>query len=277
MPHAIRQSDMRSRRPYAVIKLGGGLITTETDGRPVTDRELVVARARELAEMRQAFVLVHGTGTFGKPPAVKFGYLDGRLSRDRGDVVAYVATALARLELDVLECLTQAGMNPIRVPAWLLYPTHSTRPDARTLACLSDALESGMTPVIGGNFILDDGGFSVCSSDIIAADLAVALGASALVMATRAHGVYRAFGDGIEIHECLHPGELCDDTLRRDPLDVSGGMDAKLRSGFQAVAAGITTHVIDGRVAGNLVATMARRPLSGTRLVAASAPQPVAG
>lgn len=270
------QPGVGSRGPHAVVKFGGGLITTELDGHPVTDRELVVARARELVATRQSFVLVHGTGTFGKPPAIRFGYMEGRLPRHRNEVVATVSTMLARLELDVLECLAQAGMRPLRLPAWVLYPAHSSGPDSHALTCIGSALEHGMTPVIGGNFILDEDGFSVCSSDVIATQLALALGAPQLVMATRAHGVYRAFGDGDEIHDCLDM-ECFDHAVTEDPLDVSGGMHAKLKSAFQAAAAGIHTYVIDGRVAGNLAATLASRPLSGTRLAGRLDPQPVAG
>jgi hypothetical protein len=46
-------------------------------------------------------------------------------------------------------------------------------------------------------------------------------------------------------------------------------MAEKLRCGFFAAGLGIETYVIDGRLGGNLSATLRGQPLSGTRLLPA--------
>ncbi|VEB45255.1 Predicted archaeal kinase [Chromobacterium violaceum] len=99
-----------------MVKLGGSLITCEGPGGPDVDRDLLTARARELAACGRPLVLVHGTGAYGKPPARRYGYLDGRLPSGRAGVVAEVARDLARLELEVVDCLEAGGLKPLRLP-----------------------------------------------------------------------------------------------------------------------------------------------------------------
>ena len=57
---------LRSGR-CAVVKLGGGLITSDNKGHPVTNRALITACAQGLVNSSMPIVLVHGTGSYGKP------------------------------------------------------------------------------------------------------------------------------------------------------------------------------------------------------------------
>lgn len=256
-----------------VVKLGGGLITSfaaQDSAVPELDRSLLQTLAAELRDANLPLVVLHGTGTFGKPPALKYGYMDGRLGRERRAVVAEVASQLAQMEASILACLQQAGLHPFRVPVVSLGRTGSwMAPGATSL--VSDLLARGMTPVIGGNFALDDDGFAVCSSDSIAADLAIAMQAEALVLATRAHGVYRDFGASTAIYDDLCDGDASIESVDAAAHDVSGGMRRKISSGLRAARHGIATYIVDGRIAGNLAHTLSGKPLSGTQLRAAAA------
>lgn len=255
-----------------VVKLGGGLITSLTSGpdaRPELDHAMVTDRAKEVAESGLPTVLVHGTGTFGKPPAREFGYLDGRLHAGRHAVVAEVSTLLSRMELELLECVRAAGLHPLRLPLVALagYVDGEVRLHGADL--VRQLLAHGITPVIGGNFAWGEDGFVVYSSDSIAVDLAVALRASGLVMATNAPGVQRRFGETEEIFDRFD----AEDTALIDSIapalhDVTGGMRMKITDGARAVRRGTPTFIIDGRLPGNLAACLAGKPLSGTRLVA---------
>ncbi|MBV8049074.1 MAG: hypothetical protein JO171_18130 [Paludibacterium sp.] len=255
----------------AVVKLGGGLITVDGADGPRADRVLLLERARELAAAGRPLVLVHGTGAFGKPPARHYGYLDGRLARGRADVVARVSRDLARLELDVVDCLEQGGLRPLRLPALALFSAQNGLAAALDCRMVADLLRHGITPVIGGNFVLDGEGFAVCSSDIIAVDVALALRAACLVLATRARGVYRDYGQSEAIYPQLTPedGEALAG-IGRAGLDVSGGMRAKVVNGLRAAGHGIATFVVDGRLPGNLAKTLSGAPDSGTRLLASA-------
>lgn len=258
-----------------VVKLGGGLITSLAPGpgaRPELDHALVTDRVKEVAGCGLPTVLVHGTGTFGKPPAREFGYLNGRLRTDQHAVVTEVSTLLARMELELLECVQEAGLHPLRLPVASLarYVDGQVRLHGADL--VGQLLAHGITPVVGGNFAWGEDGFAVYSSDSIAVDLAVALRASCLVMATHAPGVQCRFGETEEIFDRLD----VEDTALIDSIDpalhdVSGGMRLKVANGARAARCGIPTFIVDGRLSGNLAASLTGRPLSGTRLHAGTA------
>ncbi|UUZ48663.1 hypothetical protein LP420_39270 [Massilia sp. B-10] len=139
-----------------MVKLGGGLITAFSacgNAVPVLNRALLVALAGELRALHCPLIVLHGTGTFGKPPALKYGYMDGRLACERRAVVAEVASQLAQMEADVLACLLEGGLHAFRLPVVGLAPRAclpASAPMARAL--VGDLLARGMTPVIGGNF-----------------------------------------------------------------------------------------------------------------------------
>lgn len=252
----------------AVVKLGGGLITSDDNGQPVTNRVLIAACARDLMTSATPMVLVHGTGAYGKPPAVRHNYLNGRLAGDRSDVVAQVAVDLARLELDVLECLQSSGLRPMRVPLLTLFRAGKGRVTLQSIDAVADLLARGITPVIGGNFVVDTDGFAICSSDNIAVELAIALKAAALVLATSARGVYRKYGQSEEIYKVLSENDHKKlSTIDGGHNDVSGGIKSKIMIGFHAAKNGIPTFIIDGRLAGNLSSALACHPKAGTRLV----------
>lgn len=258
----------RVPRGCEVVKLGGGLITSLRD-RPELDHTLVTDRAREVAERGAPTVLVHGTGAFGKPNARAFGYLDGRLPAGSQAVVSMVCTLLARLELELLECVRDAGLHPIRLPVASLAGYGGGTIRLHGADQVRRLLAHGFTPVLGGNFVWGDDGFAVYSSDTVAVDLATELDARCLVMATRAPGVQRRFGETEEIFERLD----ADDTALVDSIDpaaedVSGGMRTKVTECARAARAGIPTFIVDGRLPGNLAAGLAGHPLSGTRLYA---------
>lgn len=256
------------------MKLGGALITSLApgpDARPELDHALVTEGAKEVVDCGQPTVLVHGTGTFGKPPARKFGYLDGRLRTEQYAVVTEVSTLLARMELELLECVQDAGLHPLRLPVSSL--AHYVDGEARLhgAGLVRQLLAHGITPVIGGNFAWGEDGFVVYSSDSIAVDLAVALQARSLVMATRAPGVQRNFGETEEIFEQLEAADTAlIDSIAPALDDVSGGMRVKIANGARAARCGIPTFIVDGRLAGNLAASLDGHPMSGTRLYAGS-------
>ncbi|UUZ54249.1 hypothetical protein LP419_38725 [Massilia sp. H-1] len=108
-----------------MVKLGGGLITAFSacgNAVPVLNRALLVALAGELRALHCPLIVLHGTGTFGKPPALKYGYMDGRLACERRAVVAEVASQLAQMEADVLACLLEGGLHAFRLPVVGLAP-----------------------------------------------------------------------------------------------------------------------------------------------------------
>lgn len=257
-------------RSVVVVKIGGSVLTRMHAGGPGLDEERLAALLPDLVCPDAAVVLVHGSGCFGKPPARQFGYLGGKLGADRTDTVSAVSADLERLHAALLERLRQAGLAPASLGVAALFAWQKRRVTIRHSRTVRECCERRLFPVIGSGFVadLDSGGFAICSSDAMAARLAVALDARALVFVTDVAGVCGDYPHNRQVYASLAPGDAELAAIRPDAGDVTGGMAEKLRCGFLAARRGIDTHVIDGRVAGNLGAAIGGRPLSGTRLLA---------
>ncbi len=261
------------RPQLAVVKLGGSLLTHEADGRPGVDIASLRRLGAELASLGRPLVVLHGTGSYGKPPAARHGYMDGRLAPGRVAIGAEVTLELQALECAVSQALFSSGLPVFRLPAASLFSARAG--DARLvhLRPVQDLLDLGLVPLIGGGFVVDDRGLCICSSDRIATELAAALGASSLVMATRAAGVCRDWKDPSTLHR-----RLCADDhaalalIAQAPADVSGGMRTKVEEALALAARGVRSFIVDGRLAGNVTAALGGRPVSGTELCAAVTP-----
>ncbi|OKH93397.1 isopentenyl phosphate kinase [Streptomyces uncialis] len=251
-----------------IVKLGGSLITTtDPDGSPHVNEQRVAALAQEIAATGLPTILVHGTGAFGKPAARRHNYLDGVITAGRQKVFAEVSALLARLELAVLEALQRGGLCAVRVPLSGLCAYTDGKIRLRSVDGVRLLLNHGIVPVLGGNLAWGRDGFAVHSSDTLAADLAIALHATALIMATNAGGVHLHHGASDRIHRELDADDpVLSGSIPPDRQDVSGGMRAKVRECGRVARTGIPTFIIDGRLPGNLAASLRGATPSGTRI-----------
>ncbi|WP_405434807.1 isopentenyl phosphate kinase [Streptomyces anulatus] len=259
-----------------IVKLGGSLITTtDTAGQPRVDEQRLTRLAEEIAATGLPTVLVHGTGTFGKPAARRHDYLDGVITTGRQNVFAQVSTLLARLEISVLEALQRGGLCTVRVPLSGLCTYSCGEIRLLNTDSVRLLLDHGITPVLGGNLAWGVDGFAVYSSDILAADLAIPLHATGLIMATNASGVHLDHGASDRIHRELNADNpALTGSISLDRQDVSGGMRAKVRECGRTARNGIPTFIVDGRLPGNITAALSGEPHSGTRVRADGPPRP---
>ncbi len=112
-------------------------------------------------------------------------------------------------------------------------------------ASIEDLIEAGRIPVVATVAPDVDGQVHNINGDTAASALAVALGASRMVMLTDVAGVYANYPDENSILTQVSPEEV------RELLPgMQAGMIPKLEACLQAVDAGVTSAtIIDGRVA----------------------------
>jgi len=259
--------DAKGRRSaLIVLKLGGSLLT-EKGAEPVYAEQRALRLARELADVSSPLVLVHGTGSFGKPPARKYGYLDGVVPRDKAHIVPEVAALLLDLRSRVLSSLRSAGLPVVSLDSLEIFHRRAGAVTIRNMAPVAELLDRGLVPVLSGALVVDqEGGFAVASSDVLAALSAVELGASRLIFGTDSPGVVRNGDDDAPIDEFVEGRDDLALLIRADDGDVSGGMAGKLRAGLAAARAGIDTLIVDGRVPGRLAQTLAGYEVPVTKL-----------
>ncbi|MBE6478030.1 MAG: hypothetical protein E7Z97_08200 [Propionibacteriaceae bacterium] len=245
-----------------MVKLGGSLISDTVDNSAILLEERLANLCAQLPLDRPVFV-AHGTGSFGKPAAIEFGYLDCKLSDEMGRVVSHVNKQLLELELAVYRQLELHGLNPFRIS--LLDWSHV--PSVQMTRKMELLIMRGHTPVVGGGFIVTDTGYEVLSSDDIVVGAALALRASDVVFAINAPGVYDDATPEHQVYESINVADLARLSGIPDMTgDCTGGISAKLRTAARAASAGIRTFIVDGRSTRSLSDALAGRPFQGTEL-----------
>jgi acetylglutamate kinase len=111
---------------------------------------------------------------------------------------------------------------------------------------LDTMIGGGFIPVVAPLARGEDGALYNVNADIVAGQVAAALGAEKLVYLTDVEGLYRHLGDeGSLISSIALTG--VEEMLERG--EVAGGMLPKLRSCVAAMSAGVgRAHILDGRV-----------------------------
>lgn len=252
-----------------IIKLGGSLITNKQ--RVTTFRAHRMRRlARELTACKDPIVLLHGTGSFGKPQARKYHYEDnGYVSRSQVKVVVEVSDLLNKLRALVVRILLEAGVEAMSITPAALFRTCSGRIVKCELELIRELVNRNIAPVISGDLVTDEVcDFSACSSDMMGARLAVGLSARRLIFATDVPGVMSYNGGRpSRLPELSATDPKLQSLLADDAGDVSRGMQGKLEAGFEAARAGVETWVIDGRKPGRLAAALGGDSARATKLL----------
>ncbi len=235
------------------IKIGGSVIAGY-GRKPVFLARAARAVAADLARLRDPFILVHGTGSYGKPPAERYGYLSGRIRPGQAPVAAIGASLLELHALLIAE-LTRAGVRAVSCPGRSFFSLRGGRPALKDAGELRGWLRRGFSPVINSDIFPAAGGeFRVVSSDAILCEAAVRLGADMAVFLTSAAGVIGPRGRVLARLDRRSLKVL----LRGMPssgLDVSGGMKGKLEE-IARVLPAVPAAVLDGRARGSVLGAL---------------------
>ena len=260
-----------------LIKLGGSLITNkkaEAEARP----ETIARLAGELAAARRAtgvqVVLGHGSGSFGHAAAAR--YQLGRGQRC-GDPLGAAITQdqAARLHRMVIAALLAAGL-----PAFSWAPStgllcHAGRVRRNFFASLFEALEAGLLPVFFGDVVADEAlGAGIASTEAVSLAFAKAAARrgrriSRALWLGETRGIYDAAGATIAAIDASNLAFARGVVGGSAAVDVTGGMDLRLRTAWELTRYGVTSEIVDGNVPGLLAAALAGEAVPGTRVARA--------
>ncbi len=254
-------------RPWAVVKLGGSVLTRKR-GIEALRPKILARLAAEIARASgRPLIVLHGAGSFGHPGARRFGLAgppDPRTDRLRG--AAIVGTEVRRLHLAVLRALVAAGANPVSVPMATHTLQREGRPVEMDLKPFTTALDRGAIPVGFGDVVPDEAwGFSILSADTLAVALATELRPERVLFVSDVPGLIAPARSG---PPRIYP-ELSDATLLHlrpgaSGIDVTGGIAGKITA-MQAIArAGIDAGLISGLSDGRLARALAGERVYGS-------------
>jgi acetylglutamate kinase len=111
---------------------------------------------------------------------------------------------------------------------------------------LDNLIEDGFVPVVATVAAGDDGGSFNVNADLVAGELAAALGADKVIFLTDVDGLYRDFADKDSLISALSPGEA-EEMIANDLLE--GGMVPKVAACVQALRGGVRrAHILNGTI-----------------------------
>lgn len=249
-----------------VIKAGGSVITAKGP-RPSFDARASAGLAGSLARLPGPMIITHGTGSFGKPPAVRYGYLDGHVEPGSAPVKK-INASIGGLCARFTGCLRRAGIPAAVCPGLSLFSLKGRRPVLHQAgrSRLRRILTKGRVPVVSsGLFPAGGGAYRVVSSDAIAASLSAAFRPESAIFITGAPGIRGASGKvrrELSFHELPVIAKGC----RPSDRDVSGGMAGKIREMIRITGSGIPCFVTSPAGAASLSSARPRGTLLHPRL-----------
>lgn len=174
-----------------ILKLGGSAITKksgymEEDGKAISSLALAIAGAK-MGGVRD-LIVVHGAGSFGHAPVLKYNLNNGVRTAQQKKGCKITQDACAKLSFLVVSSLEKHGVKAISIPPHEIIKSKERRIKKLDSARINAALHAGKVPVLYGDMVPDSAlGFSVCSGDQIVSYLAKK--AKRVVLATNVDGV----------------------------------------------------------------------------------------
>ncbi|MHA1171598.1 MAG: isopentenyl phosphate kinase [Candidatus Heimdallarchaeota archaeon] len=178
-----------------VLKLGGSLLTDKSTAYKLREKVMkaVAVEIKECIDLGliKTLVIVHGVGSFGHPPVLKYNLHKGFRSKDQLISMSKTQQIVNEFRTTIATIFLEEG-----IPINLMHASSMIVGDKMVINdynfnSLKGFLSLGMVPLIGGDMMYDNNmGFSVCSGDQIAVVLSRVLHAKQLLFATDVSGVF---------------------------------------------------------------------------------------
>jgi acetylglutamate kinase len=204
-------------------------------------------------------VIVHGGGPAVTQMSDRLGiettFVDGLRVTDAETLDVATMVLAGKLNTEVVSTLVAGGVSAVGlsgVDGRLLLARKQEGPDLGFVGevihvdagVLATLLDASFVPVVASIAMDETGQAYNVNADVVAAELAVALGAHKLVYVNDVPGLIGPAGDLLSELSVANTEELL-----AAPGVVEGGMIPKLESAIRALRAGIErVHLVDGRV-----------------------------
>jgi acetylglutamate kinase len=265
----------------------GKIVVVKYGGAAMDRADLVRPFAEDVALLQSVGivpVIVHGGGPAVTHVSERLGietrFVDGVRVTDAETLDVATMVLAGKLNTEVVASLVAGGVRAVGlsgVDGGLLLARRQTAPDlgfvgevvhveAEVLRTLTDA---GFVPVVASIAVDETTGQAYnVNADVVASELAVALGAEKLVFLGDVPGLIGATGELLAELSAQQGLDL----LARGGV-VEGGMIPKLESSVRALKAGVgRVHLVDGRVEHSLVLELFTPEGMGTMITPDAAP-----
>ena len=225
---------MKSNRNH-IIKLGGSVLTGRSKI-PSFDKTNTIRIIEELSPYYDRCVFVHGTGSYGKPPAIKYGYYKSGIIAKKNSLIALkIKQSLRQLNQRVLNLFLTRDIPAATFEINSFYDSQKLIIDDNKLKdFLFDLSNHEILPIFYGDLVsMYNGDYKVISSDEIVYALAKTIQPDSVLFLSNIDGVYLEKSESKNGAGLYLANELNSKNIHQlhqnlgDRKDVSGGMIKK--------------------------------------------------
>jgi isopentenyl phosphate kinase len=247
-----------------ILKLGGSAITRK-HGYMQADFKSISLLAGAVASAKKRgvadLIVVHGAGSFGHAPVIKYKLNEGVKTAAQKKGCVITQKACAKLSLFVTAALRKKGVDAVSIPPHEIIASKNRRISKFDQARIKSALKNGQVPVLYGDMVSDSKlGCSVCSGDQIIAYLGK--NAERLVFASNVDGV---------MADCKVVPKISKGNFKSiarhlgcsGAPDVTGGMAGKIA---EIMRTGRPSYIVNAKKPARVTALLLGKKAVSTRL-----------
>ncbi|MFZ0514031.1 MAG: isopentenyl phosphate kinase [Candidatus Nitrosopolaris sp.] len=225
-----------------LMKLGGSVITFKE--KPLSPNfKAIKDLSRVLASVQMPAVLVHGGGSFGHYWSVKYKMHTKPDCYDlRG--ISIVHESMIALNKIIVNSLIKEGANPYAVTPSMF--TIGFRPVTTKIEELRTIAKGGIIPITFGDVVhVNRQNYSILSGDTLMTILAKELVPTKTIFTVNVDGLYKDMKNAEIIRE-INNATYKSIEFSKILMDVTGGMNRKIREAFKIAASGIDVLLVNG-------------------------------
>lgn len=218
-----------------IIKLGGSVLTGKSSS-PSFDQSNTKRIIEELVPFYSKSIFIHGTGSYGKPPAIKYGYYkSGIISKKNRAVALKVKYSIRQLNKKVLDLFHLVNIPAMTFDINSYYdPQKDIINKNQLIDWLLELTNQDILPVFYGDLVLmENGDYRVLSSDEIVFALAKIIHPESVIFLSDVEGVFLDAQESNNRESFYMTEELNSTNIQylhkesQDRKDVSGSMKKK--------------------------------------------------
>lgn len=240
-----------------LVKLGGSIITNKQ--KPLTPNLSAINKiASQLKKIKEPIIVVHGGGSFGHYWSVKYD-MHTKPDKYNKKGVAIVKNSMVELNKIILDSFLRHDLNPYCLP-----PTDfmcGNKPDQKKVREIIKIAKSGLVPVSYGDVMWHGKNkFYILSGDKIIGILSKILKPRLVIFVLNVDGVYSDMKTKKLLHEIK--GEKT--TISKVEMDVTGGMNRKIKEAVSISKSGINVFLVNGNKPNRIVNAVRNGKFEGT-------------
>lgn len=248
-------------KDLTICKLGGSVITFKD--KPLTPNiKAITGLAKALFKYDGKLVIIHGGGSFGHYMASRFG-LGQSPSKASPEAVALTRYSMLELHLAVLRIFLDVGLTVYSVP--LSSMMNQRLPSRQKMEALVNYTDTGLIPMTFGDVVVSRTGSYIVSGDQIATSLSKHLRPRRVLFVLDVDGIYQDPKKTTLIRE-LKIAETTNLIFSKGKIDVTGGIERKIKEASRIANMGIDVSFVSGLVPQRVLAAAQGKNPIGTVL-----------